>query len=839
MLVERDQQLETLLSAAERGGRVVLVTGEAGAGKTSLLTAFREQLDHRHRFRMGRCDPLSTPVPFAPLYEMLPTLPAALREELGSGGQRERVFRELFGELASEPNVLVIDDAHWADQATVDLLRFLGRRISDTPALLVCSYRTGEVDRSHPLRVFLGELGVQAHRVDLPPLTFPAVAALSRRRGLDARRIYALTGGNPFLVTELLNDREGELPASIADAVAARAATLPDSAWQVLDAIALSPEGLELDLLEQLQRGAVQDTDRAVAVGLLRVDGVRVRARHELVRLALEANVPPVRRVGMHRLLLQLLEARTPGPAEAAVLAYHAIEGGDSHQAVHYSLQAAQRAREAGAHREARAHLANTLRFKAVMEPATLAATLEAASYESYLTGEIDQAQQLAGELAELTSDPVARGRALRWMSRLAWFQGRRQQASDYGTRAVGLLEGSDDAHELAFAYSNLAQLAMLAGDLAQAERWGAAALELASPRNDTEVIVHALNNMGAGRYDDVGEQRLEESLALSLEGQLGEHAARAFTNLGFAHAWRHQLAAAEEVLSRGMEYTEAGDVDTWWWYMRGTRSRLRLLAGDWEGAAGDAAAILAAQSLPLMRHEALVTQARLALRRGLPDAAEAVREAVETGLEIGEHIREVLAAAVAAEAAWTVGEIPGEWERLIERKLAAEQTSEPWSAAMIAFWQLRRQLPVPDVAYPEPIALDRAGDHAAAALAWESLGCRFETALLRGWSGDDEALRRGVEALRGLGADATLQALRRDLQHRGWSGCRGGLREPPAPTPRASPPGSWRCCRRWRREHPTPRSQSGSSSPPRPPSITCRRCSPSWGPAPVPRRWR
>lgn len=293
LLVERDQQLETLVGAAERGGGVVLVTGDAGAGKTSLLTAFRDRLDHRYRFRMGRCDPLSTPIPLAPLYEMLPTLPPAVSDELGSDGRRERVFRELFAALDSEPNVLVIDDAHWADQATVDLLRFLGRRIAATSALLVCAYRSGEVDRRHPLRVFLGELGVQAHRIEVPPLSFPAVAALTSDSGLDPHRVYSLTGGNPFLVTEMLADPAGELPASVADAVAARAATLPESAWQVLDAVALSPEGLELDLLEQLQAGAVQDADRGVAAGLLQIDGVRVRARHELVRRALEARFPP------------------------------------------------------------------------------------------------------------------------------------------------------------------------------------------------------------------------------------------------------------------------------------------------------------------------------------------------------------------------------------------------------------------------------------------------------------------------------------------------------------------------------------------------------------------
>lgn len=401
------------------------------------------------------------------------------------------------------------------------------------------------------------------------------------------------------------------------------------------------------------------------------------------------------------------------------------------------------------------------------MDRATLAAALEAASYESYLTGEIEQAQQLAGEMAELAGDEVARGRAFRWRSRLAWFQGRRAEASEYGAEAVRMLEGSHDLHELAFAYSNLAQLAMLDGDTAGAERWGAAALELARPANDSEVVVHALNNMGGGRYDDVGRQRLEESLHLSLEADLGEHAARAFTNLGFAHTWCHQLGPAADVLTRGLEYTEGRDLDTWWWYMRGSRSRLRLLAGDWEGAASDASAVLAAQTPPLMRHEALVTNARLALRRGLVGAEKAVREAVEVGMAVGEHIREVLAAAVAAEAAWTLGEIPEEWERLIERKLWLDE-SEPWGRGMVAFWQLRRDLPVPDAAYPAPLALDRAGDHTAAAQVWESLQCPFEAALLWAWTGEDHGLRRGVEALGALGADASLHALRRHLQVRG-----------------------------------------------------------------------
>jgi len=138
-VLERDLQLDTLVEAVDglvRGhGRVALIGAEAGAGKSTLLRAFAERLPGNVQFRLGRCDDLSTPASFAPLWDMAPTLPGAVTDALGAGG-RSALFAALRDELASSPSVLAVDDLQWADEATIDLVRHLGRRIDELPVVM-------------------------------------------------------------------------------------------------------------------------------------------------------------------------------------------------------------------------------------------------------------------------------------------------------------------------------------------------------------------------------------------------------------------------------------------------------------------------------------------------------------------------------------------------------------------------------------------------------------------------------------------------------------------------------------------------------------------------------
>jgi predicted ATPase len=211
-LLERDEQLgalgDALSEVAERGvGLVVLVHGEAGIGKTALVRRFCGQADGSVRVLWATCDPLFTPRPLGPLFDIARVVDGELREQVEAGGQPHEVARALMDELdGRSPSVVVVEDLHWADEATLDVLRLCARRIDSVPAMLVLTYRDDGLHPSHPLRSMLGELpSAMSARHELPRLSETAVAALARASTLDLSELYERTGGNPFYVTEALS----------------------------------------------------------------------------------------------------------------------------------------------------------------------------------------------------------------------------------------------------------------------------------------------------------------------------------------------------------------------------------------------------------------------------------------------------------------------------------------------------------------------------------------------------------------------------------------------------------------------------------------------------------
>jgi predicted ATPase len=223
VLLERETFLDVL---AGPPGRLILVGGEAGVGKTALVRAFTEG----RNVLWGACDPLHTPRPLGPLLDigLHESAPAAL-------------VAALLRELREAPGtVLVLEDVHWADEGTLDVLRLLGRRIEGVPALAIATFRD---DEPAPLRVVLGELATAAgvERIKLPPLSPEAVRMLAEPHAIDAADLHRSTGGNPFYVTEVLSAPAAAIPATVRDAVLARAARLSPPARELLERLAMIP----------------------------------------------------------------------------------------------------------------------------------------------------------------------------------------------------------------------------------------------------------------------------------------------------------------------------------------------------------------------------------------------------------------------------------------------------------------------------------------------------------------------------------------------------------------------------------------------------------------------
>src|ERR1700712_2696993 len=257
-LLEREVQLAALDGAAramraDRHGRLVLIAGEAGIGKTALVRAFCERQPGL-RVLWGACDALYTPRPLGPLLDIADELGGELSAAVEEGASAGAVVSALARELREGlPAIVVLEDLHWADTATLDILRMLARRIAALPAIVVATYRNDEIDRQHPLRAVLGNVpSSSVDRIALGPLTLDAVADLAGDSVLDPAELHRRTAGNPFFLTEVLAADDADMPDTVRDAVLARIARLDDGARLLLDAVAIVPQRAELWLLEAL-----------------------------------------------------------------------------------------------------------------------------------------------------------------------------------------------------------------------------------------------------------------------------------------------------------------------------------------------------------------------------------------------------------------------------------------------------------------------------------------------------------------------------------------------------------------------------------------------------------
>lgn len=315
-IVEREHEVAELASAvreaADGVGSVVLVFGEAGIGKSSLVQAVRGLLPAEGRMLVGYCDDLATPRPLGPFRDLIGGVGTELARALEQGGDRNRVLDALRSELnwAGHPTVLAIEDVHWADDATLDALRYLTRRVADLPAVLLLTYRDDELTRDHPLRHLLGQVARadRLRRVPLSRLSEGAVRQLSATSPLDPRVVFSVTSGNPFFVAEVLAAGDtGAVPPTIVDAVLARIRGLDARAQDALEQLAVVPSALDWSLVDELVPGGVAALATAEQRGLLSVTPTRVGFRHELIRRTVADSLPAPRRVELNRRVLAAL----------------------------------------------------------------------------------------------------------------------------------------------------------------------------------------------------------------------------------------------------------------------------------------------------------------------------------------------------------------------------------------------------------------------------------------------------------------------------------------------------------------------------------------------------
>jgi predicted ATPase len=455
-ILERDAEFSVLAdavrAAASGDGSAVLVFGEAGIGKSSLVEAVRAQLPAEGRFLVGYCDDLATPRTLGPFRDLVGSVGAEFSRAVTDGSDRDRVLAALRAELdwAGHPAVLVIEDIHWADDATVDALRYLIRRIADLPAVLILTYRDDELGRGQALAGLLG-LASRSGRIRHLPLrrlSQQAVRQLSAGMGVDAADLFALTSGNPFFVHELLASAQGEhVPRTIVDAVLARVRRLDPAVQDLLEQLAVVPFPLERWLVDALGPGSVPARVAALAAaeqcGLLTISTRKVAFQHELIRRAIVSSVPSARLMALNQHVLAALVGRDG--SDVSQIVHHAAQAGDEDAIVRYGPAAARDAARAGAHREAVAHFSLVLEHAGRFTTAERAELFEQYAIECYTIGAAERAagaQRQAVDLNRSRGNLRVLGSSLRWLSRMQWWAGNRAGAEQSGLGGRGAREG-------------------------------------------------------------------------------------------------------------------------------------------------------------------------------------------------------------------------------------------------------------------------------------------------------------------------------------------------------------------------------------------------------------
>jgi DNA-binding CsgD family transcriptional regulator len=791
-------ELDALLVDADAGaGRLALIGGEAGIGKSVLVDAFCRDNKSGARVLTGACDALSTPRPLGPLVDIAREAGGELQRLLAAGAAREHIFGALLDELtrSAEPRLLLFEDIHWADEATFDLLRFLARRLGGIRALVVVTYRDDEIGPRHPLRLLLGDLATvrSVRRLTLPRLSETAVRTLAHDSAFDSGELHRRTGGNPFFVTEILAGGERGIPATVRDTVLARTARLPAPAREALEAAAVIGFRSEPWLLtELLDPCAAEAIDDCVGAGVLIAEPSAFAFRHELTREAVLGAISPPRRAALHRRVLEALRSPSVDPNGLARLAHHAEMAGDRLAVLAYAPAAARRAAEFKAHREAAAQYARALRWIGDGEPVERASMLEGLAYQCYLTDrhtEAVEAWTQALAIWRQAENRYKEGEILRWLSRPLWYLGRSPEAKESAIAALHVLESLPPGIELGWAYSDLSRLNMTAWQHDAALAWGSKAIALAERVGDAGLLAHALNNLGSAKLDmgdPSGTEDLERSLLVARAANLEEHAGRAYSNLASTAISAFQLARAEHWLEEGIAYALDHDVETYRLCMDCWRCLQLLFQGRWSEATESAAALLRQRDLtPLYRSQALVVLGRGRARRGDPEVGVVLDKALEASGPTVDPARRGPVRAARAEAAWLVGDRDRCADEAAVEYATAIDLNECWLVGELAYWLWRtgRLTTAPAIA-AEPFALQIAGDWAAAAANWDALGCPYEAARARADSDDAVTLRRALAEFDRLGARPMAAAVARRLRDLGVRDIARG----PRPTTRANP---------------------------------------------------
>lgn len=782
-LLERHRELDRLERCFEQvsssaSGMVAFVGGEAGVGKTALLNELCEQLGVQARVLGGACEPLVAPRPFGPFVDLAESIGGELSQLIADGAKPHAVATALLRELteSDKPSLVVLEDLHWADEATRDVLRLTARRLTGIGALMVGTYRNDELGRWHPLRALIGELGASQTilRMSLPPLSLDAVELLAAPFHGDSAALYARTGGNPFFVTELLAGSDSVLPASVSDAVLARAGRLSPPARRLLETIAIVGSQAELWLLERLIGAVAERLTECIENGTIVSVGGAVAFRHELAREAVVSVISDYERLALHAATLKALSDPPRGEPDLARLAHHADGSGDPDAVLQFVPPAAARAATLGAHREAAALYGRAIDYTDAQPLEVRAALLERLAAEYYFFTDFqsaERAQRQALACYQQLGAELRQGAAQSWLSNLAWQTGSLADAQRMALEAAVRLDRLSARRERVAAYLQVAQLKLAGEEPTEAKAWAIRASELADELGAPRSIISALMTLGWVEFftgQHAGLEKIERSIEMAQTAGFEGDVAGAHVIVARTAARLHIYDLAERHVRAGLDYCEGRDFDLWRYYLISWQSKLELARGRWEEAAR-LAEICLCEPCPFARIHALVALGLVRARRGDPDPWTPLDEALASALPRNEFQWIAPVAAARAEAAWLEGRadaIGPEIEPALDFPM---RRSDPYATAL-AYWRWRagHDAQTRPGGEQDPRVLEISGDCGGAAERWRTLGCPYEAAVARIGSDDPSQLWQALSELQALGARPAAALASRRLRERG-----------------------------------------------------------------------
>jgi len=794
-LLERESHLQQLSAAFDElighgVGACALVVGEAGVGKTSLVRRFLDLRLGQADIYWGACEALFTPRPLGPIADIASALPPGLAAQVHTGNTYSGLFPSFLAFLRERPRptVLVIEDAHWADEATLDFIKYLGRRIDSTRALLVVTLRDDELGLDHPLRRVLGDLPMAVtRRVTLTPLSHGAVEQLARATRRDAGALHRLTGGNPLYVSELLAAPGETVPASVRDAVLARFGQLSPAAQQVVELVAIEPGRLERAVIDAAIADAAQAVSEATGSGVLRAEAGWLAFRHEIARQCIEAELPADRRAALHAQVLDVLRDEGVVLTSLAREVHHAIGAGRHDDVAALAPRAAEEAADLGSHREAAVLYRRALAARSSIDTEVRAILLEATAGELQKTGALPEAIDLrlqALALRRAAADRQREGTNLRLLGVLhRQWSGDKAEYLRFARAAVEVLEPLGPSGELAKAYASLSHVHCLLSNYNEAIDWGARAVHLAQASSDSAALALALNRHGTAQLyktnDAHARAQLERALALAIDAQSEDLAAEIYISLQTAAIIHHDHAFALDVGSRGLVYCEARDFDGYAISLRCRCAYSFVSLGRWdEGEQQYTQCAAASNTSALVRTTCEYALRRQQVRRGaLPTAARGLAALdgdvddfwcdIQTKLHtLQVEFKSAAIAATCVEAAWLRGDHAAALELARTGLADALAAHDGRLAGPLLVWLERLGVTAPEFegALSPACAHELAGDRAAATAEWGRLNNPYECALVLAF-GDAEQMRSALTRFTTLGAERAAAVTRNRMR--------------------------------------------------------------------------